>query len=337
MEKKMSQKHKVIVAGHVALDLTPVISPERKYNAVTEFLIPGKLVDVGKVQFSVGGAVSNTGLAMKRLGADASLMGKIGDDDLGRIMQKKYADFGAGGLIVDPSVSTSYTVVIAAPGLDRIFLHDPAANNTFCSDDISDEALEGAELFHFGYPPLMRSMYENNGEELLKLYRRLKSKGILTSLDMAAIDPLGEAAKQNWLLILEKVLPYVDFFVPSLDEIMFMLGPDFKDAKSVADECFRLGAKTVLIKCGTDGMYYKNAEAEGLQPCFHPPFVASATGAGDTSIAAFLYSQLEGKNIVESAEIAAMEGACCCTAYDTISGLKTVPELEQMIREYKEG
>ncbi|MDO5444887.1 MAG: carbohydrate kinase family protein [Eubacteriales bacterium] len=332
----MSQKHKVIVAGHVALDLTPVIPPERKYNSVSEFLIPGILVDVGKVQFSVGGAVSNTGLAMKKLGADVSLMGKIGDDDLGKIVQRKYAEYGAGGLIVDSLVSTSYTVVIAAPGLDRIFLHDPAANNTFRCDDISDEALDGAELFHFGYPPLMRSIYENNGEELLKLYKRVKSKGILTSLDMAVVDPQGEAAKQNWPLILKEVLPYVDYFVPSLDEILFMLGPDFTDAKSAANECFRLGAKTVLIKCGTDGMYYKTAETEGAQPCFRPPFVASATGAGDTSIAAFLYSQLEGKSAEESARIAAMEGACCCTAYDTISGLKTIPELEQMIRDYKE-
>ena len=330
----MSQKHKVVVAGHVALDITPVFPTEKVYSSVTECMVPGKLINVGRAEFSVGGAVSNTGLAMKKLGADVSLMGKIGDDDLGRIILRIYQTYGVGGLILDPNVSTSYTVAIAPPGIDRIFFHDPAANDTFVCEDIQDEAIEGAELFHFGYPPLMRSMYENDGEELLKIYKRIKSKGILTSLDMAAVDPNGESAKTNWRKVLEKALPYVDFFVPSLDEILFMLGPDCKDAKSAADECYRLGANCVLIKCGTDGLYYKSSEGEGHQTCFNPPFVASATGAGDTCIAAFLYSQLEGRSVKESAALASMEGACCCTAYDTISGLKTIPELEELIRNY---
>lgn len=328
----MVKQHKMVVAGHVALDITPVFPTGKKYESVGECFVPGKLINVGRAEFSVGGAVSNTGLALRKLGADVRLMGKIGDDDLGRIVKRIYDSYGAGGLIVDPDVDTSYTVAIAAPGIDRIFLHDPAANDTFTSDDIPDESLEGVELFHFGYPPLMRSMYENDGEELLRIYRRVKGKEILTSLDMAAVDPNGESAKTDWPKVLKKVLPFVDFFVPSLDEILYMLGPDFHTAKEAADECFRLGAKTVLIKCGTDGMYYKSADEEGLQPIFEVPFVASGTGAGDTSIAAFLYAMLEGKSVSESAAFAAAEGACCVTAYDTISGLKTMPELEEMIR-----
>ena len=328
----MSKLHKVVVAGHVALDITPVFPTGKTYETVDECFVPGKLINVGRAEFSVGGAVSNTGLAMRKLGADVSLMGKIGDDDLGRIIQRIYKDYGAGGLIIDPSVETSYTVAISAPGIDRIFLHNPAANDTFTCADIREEALEGVELFHFGYPPLMRSMYADDGDELLKIYKMVKSKGILTSLDMAAVDPHGESAKTNWRLLLEKVLPYVDFFVPSLEEILFMLDPGFKTAADAARECYRLGAKTVLIKCGPEGLYYKSKEAEGFQPGFKAPFVASATGAGDTSIAAFLYAILEGKTVSESAAFASAEGACCVTAYDTISGLKTMPELEEMIK-----
>lgn len=328
----MSRKHKVIVAGHVALDITPVFPRETAYESVSDVFSPGKLIKVGRAEFSVGGAVSNTGLAMHKLGADVSLLGKIGDDSFGKIISGIYDSYGAGGLIADPSVTTSYTVVMAPPGIDRIFIHDPAANDTFTCDDIRDEDLEGTELFHFGYPPLMKSIYENDGDELLKIFRRVKEKGILTSLDMAAVDPASESAKVDWPLVLEKVLPYVDYFEPSLDEILCMLGPDYKDAKSLADECFRLGAGTVLIKCGTDGIYYRSADEEGVQHFFTPPGpFASATGAGDTSIAAFLYAMLEGKNVRESTAIAAMEGACCVTSYDTISGLRTLPELEEMI------
>ena len=328
----MSKSHKMIVAGHVALDMTPVFSPNKTFRTVEECLVPGSLTVMGEAKFSVGGAVSNTGLALKVLGADVSLMGKIGDDDLGRIVTRIYDSYGAGGLIVDPRTDTSYTMVVAPPGIDRIFLHHPGANDTFLCEDIPEEALENVELFHFGYPPLMRSMYRDDGAELLKIYKRVKAKGITTSLDMAAVDPNGEAAKTNWRHLMEQVLPYVDYFVPSLDEILFMLGPGFKTPAEAATECMRLGAKTVLIKCGSDGMYYKSADCEGHQPVFPVPFVASATGAGDTSIAAFLFARLEGKSVPESAAYAAAEGACCCTAYDTVSGLKTMPELEKMIR-----
>lgn len=323
---------KIIVAGHVSLDITPVFPTVKSFDKVSDCFIPGTLINVGRAEISVGGAVSNTGLALKKMGANVSLLAKIGDDDFGRTVQSLYASHGAGGLIIDPAAPSSYTMVLAAPGIDRIFLHCPGANDTFTNDDITDEALEGAALFHFGYPPLMRKIYENDGAELLKIFKRVKEKGILTSLDMAAVDPNGDCAKTDWYSCLVNVLPYVDYFVPSLDEILCMLGPDFKTAQEAAEECYRLGAKTVLIKCGTDGLYYKSADCEGHQPIFEAPFVASATGAGDTSIAAFLYAVLDGKSVPESAKYAAAQGACCVTAYDTISGLKTMSELEEMIK-----
>ena len=67
-------------------------------------------------------------------------------------------------MLISPELSTSYWSW-AVPGIDRIFLHNPGANDSFRSEDIPEKMLEEA-LFHFGYPPIMRSMYENDGEEL---------------------------------------------------------------------------------------------------------------------------------------------------------------------------
>ena len=69
-----------------------------------------------------------------------------------------------------------------------------------------------------------------------------------------------------------------------------------------------------------------------LQPCFKADVVRSATGAGDTSIAAFLAAVLEGKGPAACIALAAAEGACCVTAYDALSGLKPLDELEERIR-----
>ncbi|MDR3335938.1 MAG: carbohydrate kinase family protein, partial [Treponema sp.] len=207
-------KKKAVVAGHICLDITPVF-PRNGKSALSEVMIPGSLITVGNASISTGGAVANTGLCMKLLGADVALMGKVGDDALGGIVLGLLDKHGLSrGMIIDPSGHTSYSVVIALPGTDRIFLHHSGANDSFYAEDIKEDLLEEASLFHFGYPPLMRSLYENEGEELLKIFKKVKQYSCASSLDMCGVDPASDAAKADWEGILKKTLPYVDFFLP---------------------------------------------------------------------------------------------------------------------------
>ncbi len=348
---------KVIVAGHICIDITPVF-PSEKAGNLSELLIPGKLINMKEASVHTGGAVANAGLAMKKFGVDAMLMGKVGNDAFGGMVQNilKEAD-AAEGLIVSDQVSTSYSIVLAVPGIDRIFLHNPGANDEFTSEDVSLEALKQSSLFHFGYPPIMKSMFVNQGDELVKLFKKAKEAGTMTSLDLAAVDPDSEAGKADWKTILTRVLPFVDVFEPSIEELCFMLdrslfeelnqraeGRDItevldidKDVRPLANTCMRLGVKTLLIKCGARGIYYKTAdtsiwtEKEGFEPSYMPEKVLSATGAGDTSIAAFLTAMLEGYTLEECLQLATATGASCVEAYDALSGIKSFDELKQKI------
>ena len=58
---------KVIVAGHICLDLTPAFS-EYAVASADQFLKPGSMLQIGAADVHTGGAVANTGLAMKLLG-----------------------------------------------------------------------------------------------------------------------------------------------------------------------------------------------------------------------------------------------------------------------------
>lgn len=69
------EKKKVIAAGHICLDITPMF-PDRKVQHPGELLSPGKLLEVGAADVHTGGSVANTGLAMKKLGADGIFDGK---------------------------------------------------------------------------------------------------------------------------------------------------------------------------------------------------------------------------------------------------------------------
>ena len=344
---------KIIVAGHICLDITPVFA-SGKTQPLASVLTPGKLVQMKDVNISTGGAVANTGLALKVLGADAELMGKVGDDEFGRIVLGRLRDYGAeGGMLVSKDSSTSYSVVIAPPGTDRIFLHNPGANDTFRAKDLDFEKIAQADFFHFGYPPIMRHMYENEGEELAGIFRRVKEAGLTTSLDMAAVDPDSDAGKADWGKILEKVLPYVDYFVPSAEELCFMAdrpryeewmtraaGGDVtsvisveEDIRPLAKRVLDMGASSLLIKCGAPGMYFTDGKKEIFESSYTPERVLSGTGAGDTSIAAFLKARMEGRSIEESLHLAAATGASCVEAYDALGGLRSFEELERRINE----
>ncbi len=344
---------KIMVAGHICLDITPIFKPNRVAN-LSEVLSPGKLVQVGRADIHTGGAVANTGLAMHFFGADVTLVAKIGTDYFGQVVKEVITRHGANAqLVEDSTVGTSYSVVLAILGVDRVFLHDTGANDTFCASDITDDMLEGISHFHFGYPPLMRRMYEQSGSELLALFQKVKAKGITTSLDMAAIDPNAPVGKADWRGLLQSVLPLVDFFVPSVEEVCYMLDHDRcadwerradggdvtdiltvdRDIKPLADELFKMGASTVLIKCGAQGMYYRDSVTEGFEKSFKQENIVSATGAGDTSIAAFLTSIIQGHTLERSVRLAAATGACCITTHDALSGLKPLDALWDMIEQ----
>jgi sugar/nucleoside kinase (ribokinase family) len=347
-----------IVAGHLCLDIIPDLSAHAagQFDAILQ---PGKLVNVGAAAISTGGAVSNTGLALHRLGIDTRLIAKVGSDQLGLVIRQivaSHAQHLADGISSSTKTSTSYTVVINPPGSDRCFLHNPGANDDFCADDVRDEDLRDARLFHFGYPPLMAGMFADNGSQLTDIFRRVKSLGLTTSLDMALPDPDSAAGRANWLMILKNTLPYVDIFQPSLDEILFMLGRNAKTPLSmqllteVSDELLAMGAKMVVLKLGEHGLYLRTASAnvlqnlgharpthpniwanyENWQSCFQVEVVGT-TGSGDSTIAGFLAAFLRDMSPAEAMNAALAVGACNVEAPDALSGIRSWSDTLQRI------
>lgn len=372
-------KPKVVVAGHICLDITPKFPMgfDAKGLAISDVLRPGTLTRVDGVDVHTGGAVANTGLAMALFGADVSLMGKVGKDAFGSMVLNILRERGEGkGMKVSEGDTTSYTIVVSVPGLDRVFLHDPGANDNFTLDDMDFGTIRDARLFHFGYPTLMASMYRNGGEALVEMFKAVDGAGVITSLDLAAVDERSEAGRADWKGILERLLPSVDVFAPSYEELAFMLdrdalgrvrdranGGDVSDALSIegdvaplAARAIDLGAKIAIVKCGAKGLYYRTAGPEGIakigrkdgtrffsndardwanregfEKSYAPSRVLSATGAGDTTIAAFLAAMLLGYPFDRCVQLAVATGASCVEEYDALGGLKGFDELERKI------
>lgn len=346
----------VVAAGHICLDIIPTL-PSHDVD-LAALLTPGGLVEVGGAVLSTGGPVSNTGLALHRLGVPTRLMGKVGDDAFGRIILDLVRAYGpdlAAGMLVAPAAETSYTVVISPPGVDRVFLHCPGANNTFGAADVPYDSLAGVTLFHFGYPPVMQRMFADDGAELEQLLRNVQARGVLTSLDMCRPDPHGPAGRANWERILARALPHIDLFLPSFDELLFMLDrgrfeqlrgagdgasspPPPALLAELAERLLTLGAQVVVLKLGDRGLYVRTGrdvsrlvpvlgsaadswrERELLTPCFQADVVGT-TGCGDATIAGFLAAFLAGCGLEETLTTAVAVGACNVERPDALSGV----------------
>lgn len=366
----MKKKYDITVAGHICLDIIPQI-PDTGIREIGELFKPGKLVNVGAAKISTGGPVSNTGIALKKLGLNVAFMSRVGKDEFGNlIVQILNREGHIDGVSISEQDRTSYTIAIAPPGIDRIFLHDPGANNRFSSADLHKDIIAQSKLFHFGYPPLMENCYQHDGSELDKIFKIAKSAGAITSLDMALPDPKSASGKANWRKILEQVLPNVDIFLPSIEEVFFMLDPEnylkikqcagSKDVIEFIDPveysrlariCLDLGAKIVALKAAYRGIYVLTSDLmddsyfeeillrqrnnwssrELWCPAFAIEKIASATGSGDSSIAGFLAAFFRGHSIEKTLKYANCVGNQNLHELDAVSGIKNWDETTTMI------
>jgi len=211
-------------------------------------------------------------------------------------------------------------------------------------------------------------MFENGGAELETMFRRVKELMVTTSLDMSLPDADSDSGQVDWEKLLIHVLPYVDIYIPSVEETLFMLDrPAYRALKAQAasgdplehldvdilpalgERLLEMGTKIAVIKCGVKGYYIKTGDASALhsmghitppenwasrelyEQSFHVPDIASATGSGDSSIAGFLASLLRSLSIEDSIRIACAVGGCNLAAYDALSGIKSWDETLALI------
>jgi len=189
----------------------------------------------------------------------------------------------------------------------------------------------------------------------------VRGTGASVSLDLSF--PGAAAQREPWREILKSAMPYTDIFLPSAEEILFMLrraeydrlravapGGDILPLleplllRSVAEELISLGAGIVGIKLGYRGFYLRTgsearlrafgrakpgdteewAEQEWWSPCFNVA-VAGTAGAGDCTIAGFLASFLRRQGPARAVGAATAVGACNVEAVDTLGGVRSWP------------
>lgn len=343
------KRYDAIIAGYTCVDLIPDFKKSQPVIGLSNLFIPGKLIELDGISFVLGGAVPNTGLAMKKFNKNVFLNGLVGDDFIGKIAIEWLDEYSLSeGIRTTGKAGTAFSIVIAPPGIDRIFLESPGCNQIFGISYINFDAISESRLFHFGYPPLLKQFYQNDGSELVDLFSRIQSMGVVTSLDLSLPDPESESGRVDWPEIMNKVLPYTDIFVPSLDEILQIMNPGvyseilssavtsdiidkaiMKSIREIGRKFINYGVKILLIKAGHLGAYLTTGDVSSINEkatltlstekwnncelwCkaykADPVKIRNSSGAGDTAVAAFLTAILQGEDPDSSVKYATMAG-----------------------------
>jgi sugar/nucleoside kinase (ribokinase family) len=283
----------------------------------------GRLLPTEPLQVVTGGIVSNSGVTMARLGMKVSAFTYVGRDEWAQLIRRHYEAEGLDceGLLEHPSASTSTTVVLIDPSGERSFAHCVGAPKLMDRQLFLDhlDLFARSRLTLFGYYSLMPKL-EGDLPEVLAAIRET---GCQTALDCA-----GSGGSMQPM---DRILPHLDFYVPSLSEASHQTGlQEPHDILRSYRECGAMGL--VGVKLGAKGALLSPAADEYLEiSAVTPPGpIVDTTGAGDCFYAGLLAGRLRGLDLRSAGLLGAAAGACCVTALGGTAGIRGFAETAEL-------
>lgn len=265
--------------------------------ALGELLIdftPGAVSDQGNPTFEAnpGGAPCNVLSMLGRFGHKTAFIGKVGEDMFGRMLASAITECGisAEGLRFDPDVNTTLAFVQKLPNGDRdfSFYRKPGADMMLREDEISEELIASARIFHFG----TLSMTHPGVEAATKRAIGYAEKhGVVRSFDPNLREPLWKDLEDAKRAI-RYGLAHCDVLKISDNEIQWLTGEeDFTAGVNALRAEFDI--PLILVSMGPDGSRAYTKEMMVEVPARLNPNTIETTGAGDTFCACVLHDVLE--------------------------------------------
>jgi len=300
----------IIVADHLC---TPI---ERVPGA-------GELVMADGMLLTIGGCAANAAVDLAKMGVRPAIVGRVGGDPFGRIVSDllREAKVDTTHLRVSPTADTSQTLIVNVQGQDRRFIHTFGANAEFSAGDIPPSLLEMCKVLYLGGYLLMPGLQD---DELVPVFAAARGRGIKVVLDVAIPKPGSYRDR------LQKVLPYVDVFLPNNHEGELITG--HKDPLRQAETFRQMGARTAVVTLGGEGSILVQDGLRLRAGVFGVPFV-DGSGGGDAFDAGYIYGLLHDLGSEDCLRIASALGASCVRAVGTTPGVFTKSECEIFLRE----
>jgi sugar/nucleoside kinase (ribokinase family) len=306
-----SSSHDVVCAGILVAD--HVSTP------IDHMPASGELILADRLALTMGGCAANVAVNLTKLGADAMVSGRVGDDLFAGVLERMIRDAGVAGtnLIATSGIDTSQTLIVNVKGEDRRFIHTFGANSRYIASDIPIARTK--KVLYLGGYLLMGAL---DPIETAELFAEAQKKGLKTVLDVVTPGP------SEYLEKLKPVLPFTDVFMPNDHEAGLITG--LSSPKDQAMLFRNMGAKTVLITMGDRGTLLLGQEGHLEADTFKIEYV-DGTGGGDAFAAGYIFGMIGGKSERECLILGSAVGASCVRAIGTTTGVFSGTELRDFL------
>lgn len=258
----------------------------------------GSLRHASGLALGIGGAESNVAVGLRRLGVDASWLGRVGDDPLGERIARELRGEGIDvHALVDTGAPTGL-MIKERPSAASTAVHyyrRGSAGSRLSVVDVPDAWVEEAALLHVtGITPLLSDTARS---AVLAAVERARAAGVPVSFDVNYRSAL--AAPEVAGPVLREIAERSTLVFGGVDELA-LLGPD------ATASLLSAGVAQVIVKRGPDGaaVVTPGGATEAFGFVIEP---LDTVGAGDAFVAGYLSAWLEG---LSAADVLVRGNAC---------------------------
>ena len=304
---------KIRCIGEMLMDFTPVPGLVKSYTA------------------NPGGAPAHVAVSLSRNGIDTGFLGKLGNDDFGRLLVKTLKENNVE--VLCPALTDEATTTLAFVTLDDTgdrsftFARKPGADMLLNEDDVRSVNIEDYDMIHAG--SVSQSGAPEKDAVLLAL-KTAKDKGKLVSFDINYRDKIW--SEEACMAEVKKAIPYVDLLKISEEELTFVGGED-----NISNYMKENAIAVIVLTRGGDGARIFFGGEKVDIPAMKVE-VKDTTGAGDAYWGGFLSSLLR-QDVTSTSDITldklktaghygAVSGGLCIQKPGGIPAIPTIDEIE---------
>lgn len=261
-----------------------------------------------------GGQCATAMVALARQGLRTRYIGKIGNDETGRLQIDSLTSEGvdaSGVMIVDGAESQTAFILVDEASGERTVIWNRDDRLTITEDEVDREAVTSGCVLHLD---------GHNVRASIKAAEFARQSGIPTVLDIDNIYPEAE-----------RLLPLIDFLISSSTFPERMIGES--DLRTALRKLHEMnGAQLTAATLGEDGVL---AYIQG-QYIYSPGFkidCRDTTGAGDAFHGGFIYGLLKGYSVEETLRFSNAVAALKCRDLGARTALPRLDEVEIFLGE----
>jgi sugar/nucleoside kinase (ribokinase family) len=260
------------------------------------------------------GTAGGAAMVAAHLGVPTSILGAVGDDLNGRFVRAGFEALGVDTslLATRQGQTTSTTLLTVEASGRRSSFHAPGAGASAGVDEAALGAARRARFVHYGGVG-GQALDGGPGAELLKT---AKDFGAIITCDL--ISPRRSAPEE-----LKRLLPHVDYFMPSAAEAAFLTGSE--DLEAAVDQFLAWGAGACVIKDGRRGSLVAIGGARRRLPA-HAIEPIDTTTCGDSFCAGFISALARGWAPLDACRFATTTAALVALGLATLGKLQGFEE-----------